>query len=127
MSENAKIEAFWNWFRGIAGLLAADIESSSLLKELDARVDELDSMLSWEIGPGSHEPYQFVISPNLDRHLLQKTREIVSRAPVIEGWEFYSARQPKQWDYKLVMESSDGRIPICLDASGWYFVLLHYP
>jgi hypothetical protein len=84
-------------------------------------------MLSWEIGPGSHEPCQFVISPNLDRRLLQKTREIVSRAPVLEGWEFYSARRPKHWDYKLIMERSDRRGSIELDASGWYFVLLQYP
>jgi hypothetical protein len=127
MSENARIEAFWGWFRRVAGPLAADIESCSLLEELDARISELDSMLSWEVGPGSHEPYQFVISPNLDRRLLQKTREIISRAPVIEGWEFYFARRPKRWDYKLIIERSDRRGSIELDASGWYFVLLQYP
>ena len=53
-------------------------------------------MLSWEIGPGSHELHQFVISPNLDRRLLQKAREIVSRAPVVESWEFYSAKEAKE-------------------------------
>jgi len=127
MIENTKLDAFWNWFRGVAASLAADIENRSLLEEIDARVSQLDSKLSWEVGPGSHEPWQLVISPNLDRDLRQKTREIISHAPVIEGWEFYSARRPKDWDYKLLIERSDGREPIQLDTSGWAFVLLQYP
>jgi len=60
-------------------------------------------------------------------NLRQRTQEIVSQAPVLEGWEFYSARRPKDWDYKFVMERSDGRGSIELDASDWGFVLLQYP
>jgi hypothetical protein len=127
MSEKEKIEDFWSWFSGIAVPLATDIESHSLLEELDTRVRHLDSMLSWEVGPGSSEPWQLVISPDLNRDLRQKAREIVSHAPVLEGWEFYSARRPKDWDYKFVMERSDGRESIQLDASDWGFVLLQYP
>src|SRR6266853_1401460 len=127
MSEKAKVEAFWSWFSGIAAALALDIENPSLLEELDARVLELGSMLSWEVGPGSTEPLQFVVSPNLNRNLRQKAREIVSRAPVLKGWEFHSARRPKDWDYKFVMERSNGRQSIPFDASGWSFVLLQYP
>lgn len=91
MDEDARVAEFWSWFQGVAASLAAPIENTSLLEELDARVNNLDSRLSWEIGPGSCEPFQLVISPNLDRDLRQKTREIISRAPVIEGWEFYPA------------------------------------
>jgi hypothetical protein len=127
LSEKEKIDDFWSWFSGIAVSLATDIESPSLLEELDTRVGELDSMLSWEVGPGSSEPWQLVISPDLNRDLRKKAREIVSRAPVLEGWEFYSARRPKDWDYKFVMERSDGQESIQLDASDWGFVLLQYP
>ena len=65
--------------------------------ELDEKVLELDSKLDWEIGPGSTEPWQRVISPSLDRDLWQKARGIVARAPVIEGWKFHSARTAKDW------------------------------
>jgi hypothetical protein len=127
MIETAKIAEFWNWFQEIASSLAQDLENPSLVKELDTRIGEMDSNLSWEIGPGSHEPSQFVISPNLDRDLREKAREIISRAPVIQGWEFYSARRPKDWDYKFAMHTAEGREPIQLDASTWSFVLLQYP
>jgi hypothetical protein len=127
MTERAKIDEFWNWFQSVEASLAADIENPSLLQQLDARMHELDSMLSWEIGPGACDPRQLVISPNLDRDLWPKAQEIISRAPVIRGWEFYPARRPKDWEYKFLMERSAGRNPVQLDASSWEFVLLKYP
>jgi hypothetical protein len=127
MGDKQKIDEFWTWFRSIAASLAANVENSSLLEELDLRMRKLDSELSWEIGPGSCEPWQLVISPNLDRDLRPRAEEIISSAPVVEGWEFHSARRPKKWDYKLVMERPDGREPVQLDASHWSFVLLRYP
>lgn len=127
MTENGKIKEFWVWFHAIGVSLEADIQNQSLLEELDRRMRQLDASLSWEVGPGAHEPSQLVISPNLDPDLRQKAQEIISQAPVISGWEFYSARRPKEWDYKLVMERSGGQEPVQLDTSGWGFVLLRYP
>lgn len=127
ITDKRKIDEFWAWFRSIAAPLAANIENSPLLEELDARIHDLDSELSWEVGPGSHEPWQLVISPNLDRDLRPRTQEIISHAPVVQGWEFHAARRPKEWDYKLLMERADGRDPVQLDASRWGFVLLRYP
>lgn len=127
MTEEAKIEDFWRWFSGVATRLAVNIENPSLLEQIDERIVGLDPLLSWEIGPGSSEPWQLVISPNLDLDLLPIARKIVSAAPVLDGWEFYSARRPKNWDYKLLMERSEGGAPVHLDASGWGFVLLQYP
>lgn len=125
--DKQKIDEFWTWFRSIAASLVANVENSPLLEELDVRIRELDSELSWEVGPGSCEPWQLVISPNLDRDLWPRAEEIISSAPVVEGWEFHSARRPKEWDYKLLMERPDGREPVQLDASHWSFVLLRYP
>jgi hypothetical protein len=127
MTQNEKIERFWGWFSSIAASLEVDPENHSLLDELDARMSELDPLMSWEIGPGAHEAWQLVISPNLDRNLRTQTQEIISHAPVIQGWEFHSTRRPKDWDYKLLMERPNGQDPIYLDASEWEFVLLRYP
>lgn len=127
MIKGAKVEEFWDWFRGIAPLLAADVENLSLLQELDARMHGLDAALSWEVGPGACEPLQLVVSPNLDRELQARAKEIIAHAPVVQGWEFHSARRSKDWDYKLLMERSDGRRPVQIDASNWQFVLLQYP
>jgi hypothetical protein len=45
----------------------------------------------------------------------------------LEGWEFYSARRPKEWDYKFCIERAGSEAePIELDASAWSFVLLEY-
>jgi hypothetical protein len=127
IGDKRKIDEFWTWFRSIAAPLAANVENSPLLEELDLRIRKLDSELSWEVGPGSCEPWQLVISPNLDRDLRPRAEEIISSAPVVGGWEFHSARRPKEWNYKLLMERPDGREPVQLDASNWSFVLLRYP
>lgn len=123
----SKIKDFWNWFREIADKLTGNVESPELLREVDNRVRDLDPKLSWEIGPGLSKPWQFVISPNLDRELRETTREIVSCAPSLATWEFHSARQPKDWDYKLELENPDGAKIRHVDASAWTFVLLRSP
>jgi hypothetical protein len=127
MISEKNIEDFWTWFQANAASLAKDIENHALLEELDERLHRLDSRLSWQVGPGAIESWQLVVSPNLDPDLRPKAYEIISHAPVIGGWEFQSARRPKEWDYKLLMQRSDGREPVQLDASGWGFVLLRYP
>lgn len=102
------------------------LKNSTLLEELDTKIKRLDPALSWEIVPGGCEPWQLVISPNLNRDLRPRAQDIISLAPIIQGWELHSARRPKDWDYRFSLESSDGR-SIQLDVSGWGFVLLRYP
>jgi len=126
MSQDSVITGFWKWFSGIAMALAADSENPALLKELDSRIHVLDSRLSWEIGPGTVEPMQLVISPNLDRDLKSEADKIVSHAPEIEGWEFYSARRPKLWDYQLEMQRPNLGGSVHVDTRTWMFVLLKY-
>src|SRR5947207_6424881 len=127
MNENAKVDEFWNWFRATAKALAGIPEDPALMKELDTRVQELEPELSWEIGPGLAKPWQLVISPNLNRDLREKARAIVSRAPDLSDWEFHSARQPKDWDYKFELQRNDTDEILRLEASNWTFVLLRYP
>ena len=126
--ESAQISEFWKWFTSIASSLAADVQNGTLLQEFDSKLAHLNSKLSWEIGPGSSEPWQLVISPNLDPDLRETAKDIVAHAPVVEGWEFYSARRPKKWDYGFRIDRAENEAePIELDATGWSFVLLEYP
>jgi hypothetical protein len=127
MNNHAVVAEFWDWFCSIAEVLSVDIDNSKLIEELDDRVHQLGAEFSWELGPGLSKAWQFVISPNLNRELLDETRWIVSLALDLRDWEFYPARHPKEWDYKFQLESSDMGQPIHLDASEWTFVLLRYP
>lgn len=119
----SRIDEFWHWFCEVAAALETNVVPPALLKELDDRVRSLDPELSWEIGPGLSKPCQLVISPNLSRDLREKARKIVTRAPTLPAWEFYAARQRKEWQYKLEL----GGDRLTIDASRWTFVLLRYP
>lgn len=121
-----KISEFWDWFANIADKLALDPLDQPLLNELDARVRHLTSDVSWEIGPGRSKAWQFVVSPNLNREVREKARQIVALAPSLAKWEFYSARQLKDWNYRVELQRAEGPA-VSLDASSWSFVLLRYP
>ena len=117
--------ALWNWFRTNADQLADNYKNSPLLHHLDIQLRRINPRLSWEIGPGISKPLQLVVSPNLDRHLREIARAVVSAAPTLRDWEFHFARQPKKWNYKF--ELSKGKSALPMDASAWTFVLLKYP
>jgi hypothetical protein len=118
---------FWEWFRRSSDALAVDPQNVAILSELDARVTSLSPSLSWEIGPGRFKPWQFVVSPDLDRAQRDVARQIISRAPELPDWEFHSARQPKDWDFKFELQLGGEGKTLSLDASRWTFVLLEYP
>jgi hypothetical protein len=118
---------FWRWFRENAEAIATRPTNAAILEDLDRRLRDLDPRLSWEIGPGLNKPWQFVISPNLNRNLRGVARSIISRAPVLDDWEFHSGRQPKDWNYSFEIESTDGGRKKRVSAAGWTFVLLQYP
>lgn len=121
-----QIDDFWRWFETIAAALSSDITNSELLEELDLKLHRIDPRLSWELGPGLTGEWQLVISPNLNPALREKASAIISGAPVLPKWEFYAARQPKEWNYQFKLEGTGGR-DISLDASSWEFALYRYP
>jgi len=125
-ASSESIDQFWRWFSKVAERLAANVEDSGLLSELDARLLGINPHLSWEVGPGLAKPWQLVVSPNLDQELRATSRLIVSRAPLLDGWEFHAARQPKAWDYHFALERGTGE-SVRLDAASWTFVLLRHP
>jgi hypothetical protein len=121
--DKEQIEEFWKWFAGVSGALMAGIEKGAFMALLDDRLRELHPALRWEITPGLMTARQFTISPNMDRELRNIAQQIISSAPVLAHWEFYAARMPKEWNYKLQIENP-GTHPLELDASDWIFVLL---
>lgn len=126
-SHNAPSAAeFWSWFRAVADSLEVKMENPSLLAELDRSITKLHPSISWELGPGIKKACQLVISPNLNAELFPFTREIVGHAPQLDNWEFYAARQPKPWDYRLEVEDTSGSA-LAFDTSSWTYVLLRYP
>jgi len=62
------------------------------------------------------------ISPNGDKNLLGKTKEIIDKAPQLDNWEFYSAKQSKKnWHLAKLLDTD-----LQIDASNWTYVLLKY-
>ncbi|HET6843539.1 MAG TPA: hypothetical protein VFK06_17940 [Candidatus Angelobacter sp.] len=121
--DKEQIEEFWAWFAQVSDPLIAGIERPGLMSRLDDRVRELHPALRWEITPGLIAARQFTISPNMDRELRDTAQQIISSAPVLTHWEFYAARMPKEWNYRLQIENP-GMHPLELDASDWKFVFL---
>ena len=115
---------FWEWFARNCRNFGANLENEHLLSELDAQVKRLGSF-SWEIGPGKTKDHLLVISPSGDVDMLQETKIIIDNAIACDGWEYYYAKQPKQWDLRFYFVTGKGaRLEV--DAAQWEYVLLRF-
>ncbi len=119
-------QEFWNWFRQFSSTLITNHDNPAVIRGLDAQIAILDPSLSWELGPGISKPWRFVISPDLHHKIRDKARAIVALAPELPDWEFCASRQPKTWDYRFTLKTSQNMEPMTIDASEWQFVLLRY-
>jgi hypothetical protein len=126
MRSNRRLNEFWNWFAANAESISSNARPD-LLEKLNEKLRQVDQRLSWEIGPGRHEPWLLAISPNLDKSLVDDARKVITEAPEIPGWELYATRQPKQWDFRVEIDCGSSHEKVYLDASDWQFVLLRYP
>src|SRR5262249_33183984 len=116
-----------SWFISVSRQFGPRFENRDLIEQLDKKVLELGDF-SWEIGPGWRDTQanSLVFSPGGDKARLEETRRIVSLAPVCQGWEFYPAKPPKNWNcYFLVTDDTGRQMPV--DASTWKYVLLRFP
>src|SRR5436853_5192066 len=95
------IDKLWKWFPSASGRLAEAERDPEAISKLDSLIERIHPEITWEIGPGLTTDWQFTVSPDLNRDLLSLTKTVVSRGPVVPGWEFYPARQPKQWKYQF--------------------------
>lgn len=128
LSESDKIRTveFWRWFKKVQGGLLANLQDEAILSELDRMVSAFaDGSLSWEIGPGSKAKHSLVISPSGQKELLELAKAIVAAAPAVDNWEFHSARPVKMWDYRFLVQTTQGE-EIEVDATRWEYVLLQF-
>jgi len=62
------------------------------------------------------------LSPKGDPAFLLLTEQIISKAPSLDKWQFYSTKQPKA-NWHLVEVTREN---ISVNASGWEYVILKY-
>ncbi|MFC0776418.1 hypothetical protein [Terrimonas alba] len=111
---------FWSWFTKNASSLKSDNYDKTLLDKLDKTISNWG--LVWEVGPGLLKENSLTISPNGDKELLNKASDIIDKAPRLDNWEFFNAKQPKENWYLATLVDKGFEI----DASNWTYVLLKY-
>jgi len=95
---NERVDAFWKWFREVAPRFFKTIEAghcATLSDETSAKVDEILPGFAWVFGPGAEgRGHSFTLSGegNIHRQLL--ALHWLARAPALDAWTFYAARQP---------------------------------
>lgn len=128
---NEKIEAFWDWFVEQEQTIKAffteeeEVDKERLVDEMDNLVLDL-GRFAWRIGPEGETTYFLLISPNRDPELLKLSKRIMAAAPDLSDWNFYPAKQPRPWDWKLQLHD-DWLMEHEVDASGWQYVLTERP
>src|SRR4051812_29406463 len=93
-----RVEHFLNWYSEVAPRFTAVIESKKcpdLNDEVNAAVDKLRPRFAWVFGAGPDKNgNSFTLTGEANPHLQLLTLYWLSRAPKIDGWTFYAARQP---------------------------------
>jgi len=116
----SQIVDFWTWFTKRSDDLHSDNYDKSVLGELDETVCSWG--LIWEIGPGFIKKWSLAISPNGDKELLDKAKNIIDKAPQLSDWEFYFAKQEKEnWHIVRLVD-----LNIEINASDWTYIILQY-
>jgi hypothetical protein len=111
---------FWRWFLENKDKLESDSYDPTTLHQLDKTISNWD--LNWEIGPGQSKENSLTISPKGSYVLLPLTEQIISKAPALDKWQFFSTKQPKT-NWHLLELYQDN---ISVNASEWKYVLLKY-
>ncbi len=128
---NKKIEAFWAWFEDQESTIKAffteeeEVDQKQLVDEMDNLILDL-GRFAWRIGPEGETSYFLLISPNRDPELLKLSKRIMAEAPDFSNWSFYPAKQPRPWDWKLLLHD-DWLIEHEVDASKWKYVASERP
>jgi len=93
-----RVQDFWRWYAEVAARFYQTIEntdSAALEPEVSAKISELLPRFAWVFGPGpNNNGHSFTLSGEGNLHLQFLTEYWKQQAPALEGWTFYSARQP---------------------------------
>jgi hypothetical protein len=110
------IDAWWTEFTARASDLSdrlAKRQDWDLPGWMQEHLQNIDENLMWEFGPAVQgNGYRLVITPESRRHLRPLVRQILDRAPKVDGWEFYAYRLPEDFDMaeQMVEVRSGGSI-----------------
>lgn len=123
-----KIESLWAWFSKNEQRIRDYIGNESA-SERDYIVEHLDNLIldmgvfSWEIGHGLNKPWFLTISPNGDKDLMKKSKNIIAAAPDLIDWEYNFSKPAKDWDRRFNIYD-DNMIEQKINASSWQFVAI---
>lgn len=118
-----EIKDFWVWFEKNDQLIRRIIEDGTeenqkeLANYFDTKILAIGHF-SWEINAGAQKKYEFVISPNREPDLYEKSKKIVHNAPEMAHWEFLAAKRanPNPDSFKLYDNNLD---PVFIDPTNW--------
>ncbi len=94
-----KVADFWKWYSERASYFYDTIEDGGcgdLQPEISENVNRLWGDLAWVFGPGPDEKdgHSFTLTGEGLLHRQFLTKYWLDQAPELEGWTFYSSRQP---------------------------------
>lgn len=94
----ARVVSFWNWFSECADRFYQTIEAGNcpdLEPEVTQTVRQLFPGFAWVFGPGADGVgHSFTLSAEGDANRQFLTSFWLANAPELNGWTFYSTRQP---------------------------------
>jgi len=92
--ESEPIEKFWTWFKDNEKRLRKFKEDpDKYLTEVLTQVKKVQSGLAIEFEPPKNGIINMTVSADGDRNLFDVVKNIVAKAPVIDGWRFIAFRQ----------------------------------
>jgi hypothetical protein len=111
----ARVEDFWRWYADVAPRFYQTLDgkkSPTLAPEVTAKVDRLISGCAWVFGPGPNGTgHSFTLTGEGNPHRQLLAEYWKNQAPPLEGWTFYSSRQPsndlKEWRLEIGGECFD--------------------
>lgn len=108
---SAQIDMWWNEFeKNQTKIIDAFKQRSNfdVGKFMNDNLKSIHKHLFWEFGPAVEcDGYRLVITTESYKHLRPLVKEIMTRAPKINNWEFYSHRLPE--GYELAIETVKAR------------------
>jgi hypothetical protein len=114
----SRIDGWWAAFSQraseIVGLFKRTVPEWDLPTFMREHLGAIHPRLMWEFGPGRPDGHRLVITPEGERHLLPLVRELLRRAPQLQGWEFLDHRPADPEE--LARLTIEGRTGASLEA-----------
>lgn len=125
LSNHAK--NFWKWFEEHVELIEEVLQSTGhpktefIIQQLNQYILVMGNF-KWDIKHPNENSFHFILSPNNNRELLNRSQRIIEEAPQLSKWSFFSAQPPTG---ELTVSLYDNEMDVQLvDAQNWNAILL---